>query len=373
MQNPFTIGIVEGNDFCDRVKELEELKNYALNQENVVLYSPRRYGKSSLIMKLLKELEREIFLTVYIDLFPISSKEDFVYRFAIGIFKGIGKGVYKRTFLENLSRFFHSIVPVIEYRADSVSFSVKFNKEEKFETLLDDLLKGIYKYLKEKNFKACIVLDEFQEVTELKESKLIEGTIRSYAQFHKNLNFFFIGSRRRLLLDMFTDKNRPFYKSSFLYPLKEIPKDDFTMYIAEKFNKSKKNCDKDIAEIIYDMVRGYPYYVQKLSSLVWNLTLKTCEIDIIKKAFELLIKMESVDFEGIWNGLKLIQKVMLKAIAFNPTSSPFKKDYLEKYKLSLGGTQKALKALILMDLIEKTEDKGYRLTDPIMAKWLTSV
>lgn len=80
--------------------------------------------------------------------------------------------------------------------------------------------------------------------------------------------------------------------------------------------------------------------------------------------------MESPDFEGIWSGLSLIQKAMLKALAQEPTSSPFAKDYLEKYGFSIGGAQKAIKALLLKDLIEKDKDNINRLTDPIMSAWL---
>ncbi|HOJ16370.1 MAG TPA: ATP-binding protein [Caldisericia bacterium] len=373
MQNPFTIGITEGSNFCNREKELRELKNYALNQVNIVLYSPRRYGKSSLTIRLLSELSKEDFLTVYLDLFPISSKEDFIYRLATGIFKAIGKGVYKRTFFENISHLFRSIVPTVEYSAEGISFSVKFNKDEKLEILLEDLFQGTYKYLKEKESKAIIALDEFQEITELNESKYIEGIIRSFAQFHKEIVFFFVGSRRRLLLDMFTNKNRPFYKSSFLYPLKEIPEEEFMSYIIKKFEDSKKICPKDTTKYIFEAVQGYPYYVQKLSSLAWDITEKVCEIETARKAYEILIKMESIDFEGVWSNLALGQKALLKAIAFEPTSSPFTKEYLRKYGLSLGGAQKAIKALLLKDLIEKTDSKIYRLTDPVMADWLTSV
>jgi len=172
---------------------------------------------------------------------------------------------------------------------------------------------------------------------------------------------------------MFTNKSRPFYKSSFLYPLKEISEEEFVPYIINKFEKGKKLCPKDTAKYIYNTVQGYPYYVQKLSLLAWNVTEKVCDIKTARKAYEILIKMETVDFEGIWSNLALGQKAVLKAIAFEPTSSPFAKEYLRKYGLSLGGTQKAIKALLSMDLIEKTDSKIYRLTDPVMSAWLTSV
>jgi len=76
----------------------------------------------------------------------------------------------------------------------------------------------------QRNARACVALDEFQEITELPESKKIEGLLRSHIQLHSEISYFFIGSRRRILQEMFSDKSRAFYKSAFAYPLKEIPK-----------------------------------------------------------------------------------------------------------------------------------------------------
>lgn len=369
MQNPFTLGIVQGRDLCNRQKELDDLVRFAKNGQNAVIYSPRRYGKSSLVIKALSELNKEGFLTIYVDLFPISSEKDFISRFAINVMKGIGKGADPRSLGNKVANLFSRLVPSIDIRPEGASISVKFDRDIKLELLLDDLLGGCYRYLKKKGLKACIALDEFQEITELNESKRIEGTLRSHAQLHKEMSFFYIGSRRRILKDMFTNKNRPFYKSAFLYSLKEIPKDEFVLYIVKKFKESGKVCNTDMAERIYDMARGYPYYVQKLSSLSWDITKNICDLKTVDTAYELLLKMEAPDFESIWSGLTLIQKAVLKAIAEEPTSSLFAKEYLTKYGLSIGGVQKAMKTLLLRDLIEKDEENKYRLTDPIMRIW----
>ena len=170
---------------------------------------------------------------------------------------------------------------------------------------------------------------------------------------------------------MFTNKNRPFYKSAFLYTLNEIPKKEFVPYIVKKFSKGKKTCLKDAAEQIYELARGYPYYVQKLSSLAWDVTKATCTRDTVQTAYTLLIRMEAPDFEGVWSGLTLVQKGVLKAMAVEPTGSPYAKEYLERHGLSIGGAQKAISVLFARDLIEKDREKQYRLTDPIMGVWLS--
>ena len=97
MRNPFILGMAGKDDFCDRNQEMEDLLRHARNGDNTVLFSPRRYGKSSLIAMVLDRLGREGFTTVYVDLFPITSEQDFISRFSTGIFKGIGRGADPRT------------------------------------------------------------------------------------------------------------------------------------------------------------------------------------------------------------------------------------------------------------------------------------
>lgn len=61
--NPFKYGqIVEGEYFYDRKDELARIKSTLANGNNIALYAPRRYGKSSLVNKVLKELHNEGFV-----------------------------------------------------------------------------------------------------------------------------------------------------------------------------------------------------------------------------------------------------------------------------------------------------------------------
>jgi hypothetical protein len=169
---------------------------------------------------------------------------------------------------------------------------------------------------------------------------------------------------------MFSNKGGAFYKSAFSYTLREIAREDFVPYIESRFQKTGKTCPRAVAEKLYDAVRGYPYYVQKLASVAWDRTMKRCTADSVQEAYRMLLDMERIDFEGIWDGLALIQKSVLKALANEPTPSPYSREFLERHRLSVGGTQKAMKALLSRDLIERGSENTYRLTDPVMEAWL---
>ena len=57
MNRTFVYGMsVEGENFTDRVKETKRLKQYFENVINVILISPRRMGKSSIVKKVKTEI-----------------------------------------------------------------------------------------------------------------------------------------------------------------------------------------------------------------------------------------------------------------------------------------------------------------------------
>ncbi len=372
MKNPFTLGLVSNEKFCNRKKEITELKRFIKNSQNVVIYSPRRYGKTSLIKKVLKDINRENknIITIYADLFPISSYQDLVEILSKAVIEGIGREINK-SFVKKIQNLFKSIIPSFTVKPDgSFSVSFSYNPNMPVENLLSDIFEGLNNYINSKNLEAVFVLDEFQEITTLEEAHKIEGIIRKYIQNHQNISYFFIGSRRRLLLDMFTDKNKPFYKSSFLYQLKKIPVDEFSKCIVKNFEKTNKICSNSLAVKIYNLVEGYPYYVQKLSSIVWDLTNKKVTEKVILEALNILINTEKADFENVWINLNQSEKGFLKAVVKFGGSQIFSKEFLQKSGLSIGGIQKAVKSLLEKDIIEKTENKSYRLTDPVMRLWL---
>ena len=55
MENPFKFGtIVEEEYFTDRVEEVAYIEQFVKSSNHLVIISPRRFGKSSLVAKVVK-------------------------------------------------------------------------------------------------------------------------------------------------------------------------------------------------------------------------------------------------------------------------------------------------------------------------------
>ncbi len=71
MRNPFQYGNVVGEEaFCNRKKELSDLRRAMENGEKLFLYSERRLGKTSLVKLALQKLPKSKFVRAYVDLLP---------------------------------------------------------------------------------------------------------------------------------------------------------------------------------------------------------------------------------------------------------------------------------------------------------------
>ncbi len=373
MRNPFSTGVEQNDDLCNRVEEKQELLKHAINGDNVVISSPRRFGKSSLIGRVQEDLEKNGFRTIYIDMFAVISVTDFILRFANALYYGLGKGMNPKKFMENISVFFRMLS--VELTHEGYKFFVRAQFGMSKERQIEDLLSGMDAYVAENKLRVHIACDEFQELVILPEAKKLEGFLRSQMQRQRNISYFFVGSRRRLLQDMFFNRSSPFYKSAFNFELKEISREEFTTFIMGKFAKSGKGCPQDAAAEIYNLVRGFPYYIRKLSAIVWDMTDENVNLSTVQHAFTKLIRAEETEFVATWSGLSLNQKKLLRAIADEPTASPYGKDFIAKYDLSIGGTQGAMKVLRNMDIIEtfgNDEEIIYRVTDPLIGVWAKS-
>lgn len=365
--NPFTTRVAGGPDFCDRTEELAGLERLVHDGQSIVLSSPRRYGKTSLVLHLQEHLREQEFLTVYVDFFSVLSEQDFVTKLAKAVVTGIGRGASPDSFRNRLADLFRSFTVTFEARPEGIVVSAALAPGTSPSAALDDVMESLFSYVEKNNRKACCVFDEFQEITTLPESKRIEGTLRSHTQMHKSISFIYVGSRRQLLMDMF-GKNRPFYGSSRFMTLNSISSDEFVPYIVQKFSESGRTCSPDVASLIYEHVAGYPSYVQRLAALAWGMTEAICTKDIVEASWNALLDDATALFEATWTGLSPVQRRALTSIAIEPTSQPSAYEYLQRYHVPASSMQKAIEALKLLDLVQY--DKEWHLVDPVMAAWL---
>jgi hypothetical protein len=368
--NPFTLKeIPVKGAFCDREKEQSDLLGFAAARSNTLLYSPRRFGKTSLIKRVQDKLKSDGTLTAYCDLFGVSSIEEIAGK--------ITKSIYsitqdKESLFKKSIRFLTSYRPVLSPSADGgISLSVQPAFTSGGLDLLDDTLVSLEKFIEDVSMPFHIVLDEFQEITEVDKSIGVEGTLRHHIQ-KIQCAFVFVGSRRRILLDMFNNRKRPFFQSAINYELKTLPLKDLVSFIVSRFTGSGKRIEPQTATNICKMLKQHPYYVQKFCFFLFNLIEKKVMQNDIPETYQLVMESEKALFESILRQLTAKQMAVLTAIAKEPCKKLYSTDYMIRHNLkSTGGIQRSINVLTKEDLIEKSETTAHwEVVDPLFKEWL---
>jgi len=369
MVNPFTLKVIPPDHaFCNRAREMKDLVSYAKSKANVVLFSPRRYGKTSLVKKVQAEVERQGCLTLYVDFFGLASTDDIADRVAGSVYGVLHP---RKSLWQKALDVFKTLRPVIRQTEDGgVVISVEpVSSGISGIELLDKTMEELGEFIRQTSSGLHIVFDEFQEITELKDHR-IEGVLRRHIQ-EQQASYFFVGSRRRVLLEMFTERSRPFFQSALLYKLKCLPHDELSGFIASRFKQAEKKCPLKVAEKISMKVSQHPYYAQKLAFHVFEISKTTVNEKDVEKAFYPLLEGEKAVFEAILQGIAPGRIALVRALAKEPSSSILSAGYMKRHDLkSVGGVQSALKKLSELDLIEKDAGGVWRVVDPIFREYL---
>lgn len=367
MRNPFTFGeLVADEAFCNREKELLELTSHALNKANVVLYSPRRYGKTSLARRVQANLAKRGVVTLYMDFFGVDSVGTIVEQIVSCFYKYCH--IHKKT-----KWFLSSLRPTmrIDPQDGSASFFVEPSEKRRGVELLREVIDDFGTVASTHNEGFHIVFDEFQELTEIPEARQVEGVMRSSMQTHGNVSYFFVGSRRRILLAMFNEKKRPFFQSAINYALGPLPEEEAVGFMVERFAAAGKQCPPDIARRLYASIGGYPFYVQRIAYSMYEVSRENViGPDDYRRGFARAMEEQKAYFESLLVPLSIQQKRLLSALSREPTANPFSVAYMFNHNLgSYGGVQGAFKKLLNLDYVEKGADGRYYVVDPVFARW----
>lgn len=370
MGNPFYLQEVPVDaPFCNRRGEIKELQAYAEARANVVLFSPRRYGKTSLVKRIQNILSSKGAITLFADFFGVASVDDVASRLAKAVFVITHK---KDPLWKSALRAMKSFRPVLKPDpSGGISLSVEPSGAVKSGLdLLEETMNSLREFVSTTQSLVHVALDEFQEIVTLKEALQVEGIMRTQIQ-QQQASYIFIGSRRRILLGIFNERQRPFFQSAINYPLELLPSDELAEFIVDQFKKSQRKCTLTMAKKLASLTGFHPYYSQKLAFFVYELS-KTVTEETINRGMERLILSEKPVFEAILQGLSPHQRLLLQALAKEAAPKLLASGYIQKHGLgSVGGVQHSSKQLEELDLIEKDKETGgWRPVDPILTIWL---
>ena len=369
--NPFQYGVVvDDKAFCNREEEIAYLKSQIKNGYSTWLYSPRRFGKTSLVDKVFREVKNT--KCVYVDLYNIRSKDDFCRKYS----KAIAKELFNwkddiKKLTNKLSVAFSKLAPTVsfdEFGNPSFSLNVhRIEEQEDIETILD-----VPDRISRKSSKRiCIALDEFQEINRIDPFML--QWMRSSFQRHREISYIFLGSKQSLMEEIFSSGNSPFYEFAAKMNLSVIGREELYSFIKRNFKDNTVAISKQTIHTILDKSECQPHFTQYFASVVYDLVKsgsKEEDEEFTGKWMNKIILPQSDVFQDIYDQLTNSQRAALQAIASSGGEGIYSESAKIRYKLPVSSSlNEALKALQRKGLIYKASD-AYRITNPVLKEWL---
>jgi uncharacterized protein len=375
LRNPFRFGDLALDEaFTDREIELRALEADILNGQNVVIFAPRRYGKSSLVWRAAQRLTAKKVLVAQVDLMTAVTKEQLAAKLAQSIYEEIASPLYRAR--ERAANVFRSLRITPTMTLDPVDGSVRFSftagyAPEDVDATLERLLQLPAELSAERNRRVCLVLDEFQEVLEL--DPRLPALMRAVFQAQPEVAHVYLGSKRALMARLFDDENEPFWRSAKLMELGVIAPEEFAPFIRDRFETTGRRIGADALAGVLQTTRGHPYATQELCYHLWEetpakRTAGPAELDV---AIDRVLRSENAHFTLIWDRASRVQRATLQALAAEPLVSATGRDFRHRHGLPGGSSvQRALDALVAEELVVREAAGSYRIAEPFLAEWI---
>lgn len=368
MGKAFVYGMsVGGDNFTDRIEETKRIKLDFENGINVILISPRRMGKTSLVKKVISEMDSPEIKVVYMDIYDCRSEYDFYNRFAETMMKSTGNQLEQ--VMENIKRFLVRVSPKLSFSPEPNSeFSVSLGITPK-DYSPEEILDLPERIAKEQGIRIVVCIDEFQQIGEFADSLTVQKRLRGVWQHHQHVSYCFFGSKKHLMENIFQSRRMPFYQFGEMLHLKCIPTEYWVPFICSRFEKYGKEISEEYAARICHTVKNYSSYVQQLA---WNVMAET-EIEVNEESFtegfNALLEQNSSLFIQQTEGLTTYQLNFIRLLCNGIHSGFNTQSVVEQYSLgSKSNVDRIKKCLIDRELIT-IEKEGVFLADCVFELW----
>jgi len=370
--NPFRFGDpVEGDYYLPRPDLENFVAQFLINRIHVVLIGPRRFGKTSFLLHLLKNLSRKSHSYIFVDIFNITSHKDFLYQILRALKSRKGWIDSLKEMVESIPKLRPKVSTQFDVNTGQHSFDFTLDmatsSENDVKEIIQDVLSGLNKLGK----GLILAIDEFQKITEINDDGWLEATLRTHMQQLRNTSFIFTGSRRSVIYDMLNNSSRPLYK--FCQPI-EFPAfgDEFTDWILNRFKTVGIKCSREAIQHLRQVVQDTPNYVQMVCFHLVALGKSDITIEEVNAALKSVIQQNAYAYQTLLSTLTPTQQRTLR-LAAKEGKQIFAKECLAKYEIASGAAlSSAIKSLKDKEILD--EEGAGRGTvvfdDPLFAIWL---
>ena len=371
--NPFRYGKeVSGYQFYDRTESCDQLyRTLKDGSTNVVLYAPRRYGKTSLVLKVQEKFRAEGVKCIHFDLSKVNSLERFCAEYTAAVYSlwgGLPEIVSK------IGEYLVHLHPTLSFK-EGLFPEITLDYGERMSALAVSEVLDLPEKLAERAGDRSVVVafDEFQDVADLSKDVPLEATFRSVIQAHTRVRYAFLGSKTHLMSRMFGEKSRPFYKSALTIKIGKPPVEESVEFLVSRFAGEGMEIAEEVVTRLLELSENIPYFLQAMAALSYqsaesrrSTRIESADLDA---AVRLFTEGNEDYYDEVLRNLAEAQYSLVEALAAEPVAR-LDEGYRKRHRLgNLSTLHSAIRGLLrrgVIDVIKGT----YVMADPFFARYI---
>jgi hypothetical protein len=373
-QNPFRIhGTVEGEFFTNRKRELGEFTRILSEPAaKMVVYGPRRMGKSSTLDNAVRSVNRKGGHALIADISTASTVTDIGNRILASATRSIGKR-WRELARELVGRLQASIRlapdPATGFMLPSFDVGLRQESLEKQRQSLAQVLDALEALAAAKKTNVGLVLDEFQDIAKFG-GEDAEWHLRGIVQSHRHVSYIFAGSEEHLIRSMLTS-GRAFYKMLDQHHFGPIESDHIASWIDQRIDSVRLSSNFAGAACVTLAGPRTRDIVQLARKCVDRAVEDSVAYDDVAAGYVELIEDQDDSIRNWWNTLTSLQQNVLRAVA-GSSSGLTTADTRTKFSLASPGSITNAAAALLNEghLVRTDNGSGYAFDSPFVRGWV---
>ncbi len=349
-------------DLVDREPEADQLLSHAHGGHNSRLSAPRRFGKTSLLRLVMRDADRLGMPTVYVDFDGVVAVEEV----AVVI-----EEAYRTSLQGPIQRAAVSAIRALRPSASAGVPGATVGVAPQLEPLLQRRLLHLLD-LPTRTFRATgqrvlVIFDEFQEL--LAAHDRLDGLFRSRIQHHGDVaSYVFAGSHPRMMAELFSRRERPFYGQARPLTLDPLRDSDLADYIGARFEAADRDPGEAL-EPLLDLVVGHPQRAMLVAHHLFEHTARgeASTLETLNRVYDSVFAELDEALHATWDSLTPRERATYAAVVWDG-GSLYAAATLRRFGLSRSTASDARARLVAEGHLRPAGDRA--AVDPLLAEWV---
>ena len=360
--------------FCDREAELDVLCNRMRAGIHLIVLSPRRYGKTSLLLRAADTLERDGVHSAYANLLLATTEVELASIILQAVVRSVlGPVARRRHSLEDALRHLR-ITPKVSIGADG-AVSLGLDPATVGTSWIDVITDAIALFERASERRsAVLIFDEFQVVAGIGR-RGAGGVFKALADAARRTSLVFSGSHLAIMEQLTKGSGAPLHGMGERVVLDVVPEDPMVGYLQRRARSAGKTLTKKVAQEIYAQADTVPNYVQQLAQAALEAAdAVTITATHVAAGFDAIVERQSAIYAQQYEDLggAPAQQRILRTLAHTPTASVYAKGFLDAVQVAnANAVTTALRVLDNRELVVR-RGRTWHVADPFLRRWLTA-